>query len=247
MKTVQLFFLLLSIQLLAQNKEPQMMKVTYKSVPFSQYRVDTDDSRPEEEKNLDRALSYGYKYYYNLTLDLKSNKSIYTFDTLVVDKPKGREEYWLDPEDKLHYTARKNPMEYIKKEEIFQRVFYTTGNIGDIKWNITNETKNIMGFECIKATSKKEEFLITVWFTKEIPVISGPSNYFGLPGMVLWAEDFFRTISAEKIEYIKDPNFEDTYKSVLDKFENDKGENETKEIIFLIKKAQLVKSMRSHI
>ncbi|MGO2358815.1 MAG: GLPGLI family protein [Mesonia sp.] len=62
-------------------------------------------------------------------------------------------------------------------------------------WEITKEIKNISGFKCIKAITKKKIYDarlkayktkdIIAWFTPEIPVSFGPKGYFGLPGLII--------------------------------------------------------------
>lgn len=96
--------------------------------------------------------------------------------------------------------------------------------------------------------SKDKRLLITVWFTNEIPVSGGPVNYFGLPGLVVWSEDFFRTSQLDKIEYIENNSkgfsFENEVKKYAQSFDKNKGGNSIKESIYLDMKAGLVESMR---
>lgn len=63
------------------------------------------------------------------------------------------------------------------------------------QWEITKETKIILGYKCYKAIGHYEEyntikkitqqFTPTVWFTPELPYPYGPKGYDGLPGLVL--------------------------------------------------------------
>jgi GLPGLI family protein len=193
------------------------------------------------------ALQQGYKFYYTLYVNPKTGQSIYKFDTLVVDKPKGKEGVTLMVNDELAYCVKIKKKEYIKYEKVFGQQFYSKGSIVDIEWEMTNEKKNLFGFECTKAVSKNKDYLITVWFTNKIPVSSGPVNFFGLPGFVVWSEDFFRTTQLEKVEYIedsKDFSFAKELKKYEQNFDKDKGANLIKESLYLEKKAELVKSMR---
>ena len=56
-----------------------------------------------------------------------------------------------------------------------------------------------------KTTSIMEEFempentTITAWYTPEIPVSHGPENYWGLPGLILEANDGKTTILCSKV------------------------------------------------
>jgi GLPGLI family protein len=52
------------------------------------------------------------------------------------------------------------------------------------KWEITDSTKDIQGYTCIKAISKNDEKETAVWFCPNLPIKDGPV-YTGLDGLVL--------------------------------------------------------------
>lgn len=54
-------------------------------------------------------------------------------------------------------------------------------------WEITDSTKNILGYECIMATSDYHGHHWTAWFSPEIPIQDGPWKLSGLPGLILEA------------------------------------------------------------
>lgn len=62
-----------------------------------------------------------------------------------------------------------------------------------IVWNLDNETKEINGFVCYKATAEKKvvnrmgvfRFPIIAWYCPQIPLSYGPNGYGGLPGLIL--------------------------------------------------------------
>lgn len=56
-------------------------------------------------------------------------------------------------------------------------------------WEIEDETKNILGYECNKAVTTFRGRKWMAWFTPEIPVQEGPWKLFGLPGLILEAYD----------------------------------------------------------
>lgn len=57
------------------------------------------------------------------------------------------------------------------------------------QWKIETETKEIIGYKCQKATTTFRGRAWTVWFTKDIPIQDGPWKLWGLPGLILEAED----------------------------------------------------------
>lgn len=61
-----------------------------------------------------------------------------------------------------------------------------------IHWNIDGEKKRIGNFEVIKAKANYLGRSWTAWFAPEIPVGMGPWKLYGLPGLILEAEDSTR-------------------------------------------------------
>lgn len=61
--------------------------------------------------------------------------------------------------------------------------------IPTIDWQLTDNTKKIIGYECQEATGNLHGRKWTVWFTTEIPLTNGPWKLGGLPGMILEAVD----------------------------------------------------------
>ncbi len=89
---------------------------------------------------------------------------------------------------------------------------YASWKFNDI-WNISNETKDILGYKVIKATRKpiyedKIESDIVVWFAPDLPYFTGPEYYLGLPGLVLEAgcpeDKLWGYYTAKKVEFINE-------------------------------------------
>lgn len=105
--------------------------------------------------------------------------------------------------------------ETIEVTDFYSRTFYIKDSLATPKWEITQETKQIGDYLCVKAMQiipvskealeayekemeksnvKKTNFLtplqpkekrIEAWFTPQIPIGHGPSRYHGLPGLIL--------------------------------------------------------------
>ena len=66
----------------------------------------------------------------------------------------------------------------------------------DLKWEITEEVKEIAGYKAQKAITRSHNIEsreldygdAIVWFTTEIPIPSGPERYYGLPGLIILVE-----------------------------------------------------------
>lgn len=67
----------------------------------------------------------------------------------------------------------------------------------DVIWEITNETKKIGQYDCIKAITKLKEVNenkigereYEIWFSPTIPIKAGPLLFSGLPGLVVYVTD----------------------------------------------------------
>ena len=89
----------------------------------------------------------------------------------------------------------KEALETINSED---KLFLVNSKTTDIQWTITNETKTIGDYQCIKATTTvwahnvakgKYEKIIEAWFAPSIPIKLGPKNYGGLLGLILELKD----------------------------------------------------------
>ena len=73
-------------------------------------------------------------------------------------------------------------------------------------WNLNGETKIVAGYTCKKATTEDirmgSKQNIVAWYTEAIPVSDGPSNFNGLPGLILELEiDVLTRISFSEIMF----------------------------------------------
>ncbi len=67
--------------------------------------------------------------------------------------------------------------------------FVLSGVYPEQDWEILEETKDIGGYSCQKATTDFKGRRYMVWFTTEIPLSAGPWKLHGLPGLILSAKD----------------------------------------------------------
>lgn len=79
---------------------------------------------------------------------------------------------------KMRYYDMNGVEKYCYEEEIPQ-----------IDWDLAEDTKTILGYECQKATGELHGRKWTVWFTPEVPLMTGPWKFSGLPGLILEATD----------------------------------------------------------
>lgn len=62
---------------------------------------------------------------------------------------------------------------------------YYTEKFSEMSWELGDSTKNILGYECVMATTDYHGRKWTAWFTPEIPIADGPWKFRGLPGLIL--------------------------------------------------------------
>lgn len=226
----------------------KIIKISYSAYPISTIDTPPQNSPLFAGQEASVALAQSYKYKYSLYINTETNESIYKLDTLIRENvPVGKEKVRFMVNNNLDYVVRDANGAYFKYEKIFQREFYSEGGLKDIDWDITNETKMISGMNCRKAVSKKKAFYITVWFTDDIPISSGPVNFFGLPGLVVWSEDFSWTTEIEKVAYLDQFDFATETNKLKVKFDQNKKGKFIKEDLLLVQKADLVESMLAHL
>ena len=174
-----------------------------------------------DKEAFEEAMKKAFQKNYLLTF----NKTEALFEEVVaLEKPKpgqggvsfsvsvsmsGDGDKYMNTKDKISYTD----------EDIFGDEFVIKDSLPKIAWQITNETKIIGDYNCVKATyiepvskndleaynrqqekikngkttlfemKKPEPKTITAWYTSEIPVSFGPNGVWGLPGLILQLEN----------------------------------------------------------
>lgn len=113
---------------------------------------------------------------------------------------------------------------YTNQNESFSKLFLIQDQLEEINWELGSETKNIGDYTCYKATFKREvevreggisingdkdlsedeepemkEITVTAWYAPEISVSAGPSEYHGLPGLILEVTDGTTTMLCSKV------------------------------------------------
>ena len=123
--------------------------------------------------------------------------------------------------DELYKNLKEN--RFTDQVEMFGKEFLIKDTLEMPNWKLEKESKNIGEYSCFKATYtttrtvmtadsssgdgedktneniSEEEVLVTAWYTPQIPVQNGPSQYHGLPGLILEINDGSETILCSKI------------------------------------------------
>jgi GLPGLI family protein len=120
--------------------------------------------------------------YYNYTFE--NNKSIYKFDrwsekTRIpkYEKDEDEENSWY-----FDFTSKTKSIQ----KQIASTNFLIVDSIANIEWKITNENREIAGYNCRKAVGKiMDDVYVFAFYTNDITISGGPCSVNGLPGMIL--------------------------------------------------------------
>ena len=74
------------------------------------------------------------------------------------------------------------------------------------EWEIGDNTKTILGYECVVASANYRGRKWTAWFAHEIPIQEGPWKLCGLPGLILEAHDANNEYIFEANGLVQNPN-----------------------------------------
>lgn len=74
----------------------------------------------------------------------------------------------------------------VGQKTIYEQTYLITDSTRRIQWRITNESREIAGYECRRANALVlDSIYVVAFYTDQIPVTGGPESFSGLPGMIL--------------------------------------------------------------
>ncbi len=234
-----LLYLILIFTGFAQS--PKILKINYLNSPVSQYRMTENDLKSSPTKASRNEFRQSIKDYYSLYINLENRSSVFVLDSTRQIKPIGWDNIRAALLDTIISTVKTPDNKTYKHEWVMEQTIFSEGEVRDIQWDLTNETKKINGLNCFKAEAKNFPML-TVWYTKELPVSNGPSIYQGLPGLVMLSESYTSTTEAYKIEYTDDiEGFEKLYQEKVNLFLEEKKQKTRydREPLVMLKKGDL--------
>jgi len=140
-----------------------------------------DDEDDDTWKDLMKKMMPQFKVTY-FDLEFNGNKTLF--------KP-GRENtdnnrIWQQPaEDNTVYTNLADSIS-IAQKNVFEQTFLLHDSTRKIRWKITDETRNIAGFNCRRANALvMDSIYVVAYYTDQITTTGGPESFNGLPGMIL--------------------------------------------------------------
>lgn len=74
----------------------------------------------------------------------------------------------------------------VAQKTVFDETYLLSDSTRKINWKITNEFRNIAGYDCRRANALiMDSVYVVAFYTDEIPISGGPESFTGLPGMIL--------------------------------------------------------------
>ncbi len=98
----------------------------------------------------------------------------------------------ISPRTEDRYTPEQIVLKTMHDSDIYQKLTYDDkeyllhDRMPDMPWEVVAEdTKEIGGYTCIRATLKFRGYQVVAYFTPEIPIPFGPWKFKGLPGLIM--------------------------------------------------------------
>lgn len=119
--------------------------------------------------------------YFNYEFD--NNKSIYQPGRESDSKTLG---FFGAPATDNEVYSDFTDKKYIAHKNVFEKSFLIEDSLRKAKWKITNDFRQIAGFNCRRATTIiMDSVFVVAFYTDEIMIPGGPESFNGLPGMIM--------------------------------------------------------------
>ena len=151
-----------------------------KTTSVRQLMKDLQEGSSWYEQNKDR-YPVSMLSYYDFTGD--TTKSLYQPGKDVPVDPRS----WYRPvgDKNVVYTDYKKGIS-ISQKPVFEETFLIEDSLAKIKWKLTNDVRNIAGYDCRKAVGiLNDSIAIFAFYSEELLINGGPEGIQGLPGMIL--------------------------------------------------------------
>lgn len=91
-------------------------------------------------------------------------------------------------EPKMAIYTQLEKKEQLRLQEFMDRSFLIESKLDSQQWKLHGETKEILGYNCLRASRKVDTLEIVVWFAPALPAMAGPDGLGNLPGTILQVE-----------------------------------------------------------
>jgi GLPGLI family protein len=216
-------------------------KAEYKTKYILKFESDEFEVKSDEDADFKKAVDEAAKKASECDFTLIFNKSEGLYDKIEeLSKPENQsgEPFVVisfSSEGKKYINLKDKVT--IVEDDIYGKEFLIVENLKPLDWKLTEESKKIGEYTCLKAEliipvtenqlKEYQEFLekekikpslfkqkepkekkVIAWYTPEIPVNLGPDNYWGLPGLILEINEEQRIILCSKLTLSNKAKFE---------------------------------------
>jgi GLPGLI family protein len=185
-KNMKKIIILLTVLLVNQSNAQQKFitagKIEYEMKKNQHKQLEDEENNESEwikelKKNMPKFIIETYSLRFNET------KSVYK-----LEKENADNKYlWGGKPSETDITIQDIKLNRVSlQRDVYEKTYLVQDSIRQLDWRITDETRDIAGFECRKAVSKIcDSVYIVAFYTDQIPVSAGPESFGGLPGMIL--------------------------------------------------------------
>lgn len=179
MKKIFLLLLLLFITISGKSQQFVDKAVIEFEVNTNLKKMMSENSWTEKLKESMSDLKTSYYSY-----SFADNKSVYKFERWSPKTRIPKYEKDEDEENTWFYNFSSNTTTIQK--QVGGTNFVMSDSISKIEWKITNENREIAGYNCRKAVGKIfGDVYVFAFYTDQIMISGGPCSINGLPGMIL--------------------------------------------------------------
>ena len=218
-KLISLSILFVAISAYAQNFSG---KATYKTSRKSNFKIGGEKSTMSDAQKKEIEARIRKMSQRTFVLEFDKSTSIYKEEVkLNAPKPQmgGVRVMSFGSGNSGAFYKNLKEKRYANKTEIMGKAFLVKDSLPNYEWQLSSETKNIGNYICYKATftrevenvnmslvngvpkeeKKMQTIVTTAWYTTQVPISNGPSDYQGLPGLILEINDGTTTIVCTEI------------------------------------------------
>ncbi len=162
-------------------------------VSYDAYFQNVDNGKSDEKNQyILLANSTESKFYSPMTEYIDSLKSTSKGEALIKNQTNialgtGKLEAMPQKDGSYYIVKSFNDHNMRSYDSTGIELFYYDESPDDCEWEISDSTRNVLGYECTKATSNYHGRKWEAWFSPEIPINNGPWKLNGLPGLILAA------------------------------------------------------------
>lgn len=146
-------------------------------------KFSSDDGNMDWIKQTEKQFPEWNTTYFNLFFD--GDKTLYKPGREITPEKK-TPDWFLDPAQTNTVFCNFNTNQCVSQKAVYESVFLINDSLKKARWKITNDTRDVAGFKCRKATTIiMDSVFVVAFYTDQITTSGGPESFNNLPGMIL--------------------------------------------------------------